>query len=143
MMRSWRIYPTKHGGRDRAIAKESHLGRLAYGDGIFFLCSALSLCFFMARIATCRCGLEFYDSAETRTLCNRCAASPRETEAKLQRLKKQFGSAKNSENPYDLNWAVIQCHWREGLSISQMAKVLGVDAETIGFEIDIAIQNSR
>ena len=42
MMRSWQIYHTKHGGRGRAIA---------------LLCSAPV--FFMGRIVTCNCALEF------------------------------------------------------------------------------------
>ena len=74
--------------------------------------------------------------------CDDCHQSEAELQAKMARLKKAYGSEKDSQNLYDLNWAVIQCLTREGLTRKQTAEVLGVSEETIDFEMDIAYQNA-
>ena len=77
----------------------------------------------------------FFSDIETCTAC-------RQHEAKLQRLKTQYAKEK-SEGTFRLNWAVIQCHFREKLTLLETSKVLGVDSDAICFEIDIARQNAH
>ena len=60
------------------------------------------------------------------------------TEERIKRLKRHY-SVNRVEN---LNWEVIQCHWRHGLTIQETAEVLGFDLEVIRFERDIAKQNA-
>jgi hypothetical protein len=93
------------------------------------------------RIATCKCGLEFYDSTKKRTLCNRCTADKAEKAAKMQAVKSFYAGVKR-RGKFRLNSAVIQCLEREGLTIPETAKVLGYDDETIRFEWEIAKQNA-
>ena len=69
--------------------------------------------------------------------CGQC----HQHEADLQRLKTEY-EAEKANGTFRLNWAVIQCHWRKGLTVGEMAKVLGEDERTIEFEIDIANQNA-
>ena len=98
--------------------------------------------FFMARIATCTCGFEFYDSTETRTTCNRCTVYKAKKAAKMASVQAFYANLKQ-RGKFNLNWAVIQCLSREGLSIAETAKVLGFSYDEIRFEWDIARQNSR
>ena len=105
------------------------------------LCSAL-LCSVPVFFMNCvKCGRFSYFKMEAET-CDACHQRQAERQAKMARLKKTFGTEKNSGNPYDLNWAVIQCITRERLSYSDTAEVLGVDERTVELEMDIARQNA-
>ena len=98
----------------------------------------------MARIATCTCGLDFYDSTETRTTCPRCTAYQTQRKAKVDKWKRII--AKDREDgkfASMLNWNVIQMWKREGLSISEIAEVTALTEAKIRLEMDIAIQNAR
>ena len=95
----------------------------------------------MGRIVTCQCALEFFDS-KGETSCNRCRANQAESRAKVDRLKSKYETEK-ANGTFCLQWEIIQCYWREGLTLSEMEKVFGLDEETIGFQIDIARQNAR
>ena len=121
-----RICHSKHGGQGQ-------------GNCSALLCSAPV--FFMGRIVTCKCALEFFDSTGE-TTCNRCRRNLAESRAKVDRLKSKYETEK-ANGTFCLQWEIIQCYWREGLTLSEMEKVFGLDEETIGFQIDIARQNAR
>ena len=79
-IRFMRICHTRHGGQGQ-------------GFGSALLCSAL-LCsvpvfFFMGRIVTCKCALEFFDSKGNQTSCNRCRANQAESQGKGGSSQKQ------------------------------------------------------
>lgn len=97
----------------------------------------------MARIATCKCGIEFYDSTEKRSLCNRCERETKEKTAKLIAVKSFYEGLKRRRGGYNLNWAVIQCLTREKMTIPETAEVLGDSEDRITFEWEIARQNAR
>ena len=60
----------------------------------------------------------------------------------MQRLKSKHEALK-ANGTFRFQWAIIQCYWREGLTLAEMEKVFGLDEETIGFAIDTARQNAR
>ena len=95
----------------------------------------------MGTIVTCKCALEFFDTTGE-TSCNRCRANQAESNAKVDRLKSKYEKEK-ANGTFHFQWEIIQCYWREGLSMGEMVKVFGLDEETIGFAIDTARQNAR
>ena len=95
------------------------------------------------RIASCTsCGIEFYDSMEAAALCSRCHRYKREKAEKITRL-----TAKNrkqcANGSFHIGFAMIDLHWRNGLSISECAKILGITEADAQFERDIVIQNAH
>ena len=95
----------------------------------------------MRRIATCRCGLEFFDS-KGHDLCGRCRRHANEESAKIDRLMKRY-ALKKANGTFSMRWAVIDCYWRQRLSLQQTAKVLGQSEDDVRFEIDMARQDAR
>lgn len=98
----------------------------------------------MARIATCKpCGIEFYDSQENRSTCNRCVANQRERKALIDKWKRIIADERDKGTFVSkLNWNVIQMHWREGLRVHEMASILSMTEREVQFEIEIAQQNA-
>ena len=97
----------------------------------------------MARIASCgSCGIEFYDSTEAAALCNRCHRSKREKAEKIARLTADI-RARQKRKHFSLGLAMIDLHWRNQLSLSECADILGITEEQARFERDIVIQNSH
>lgn len=96
----------------------------------------------MARIADCgSCGVEFYDSTEKQTYCNRCTRYKRETAEKLQRVKSFYDGLKR-RGKFHLRFAVLNCIEREKLSITETAQVLERADETIKWEWDAILQDA-
>ena len=84
-----------------------------------------------------KCGRWSYFKLQDET-CDACHEENARKAATMARLKKLYGNGK----AFSFNWAVIQCITREGLTRKETAEVLGVDEETIDFEMDIAYQNA-
>ena len=97
----------------------------------------------MARIVTCKCALEFYDS-KGHDLCNRCRKAASETERKMKRLKAEYRAIRyNPNRVLGTTWDVIQLRWRHGLTHDQIAEILEITIDAVRFEMDIARQNAR
>ena len=96
----------------------------------------------MARIATCKCSLEFYDSTGTATLCTRCERNAQEKAKRRQKAARHVARLRRGKEN-SLNFAFIQCHWRYQLPIWECAEVLDISEEQAHAERDIAKQNAR
>ncbi|MDE0397283.1 MAG: hypothetical protein OXL96_05690 [Candidatus Poribacteria bacterium] len=60
------------------------------------------------------------------------------------RKRERLANLRRKYHDVPLHSAVIQLFWREGnLTISDIAKILETDEDTVKFEIDIARQNAR
>lgn len=96
------------------------------------------------RIATCICGIEFFDTSMEATTCNRCKASRKERDALIGKWKRKIAEYRETGNfAAMLNWNIIQMFWREGLTIPEIAEVLSFTECEVKIEIDIAKQNAR
>lgn len=97
----------------------------------------------MARIAECgSCGIEFYDSTEVATDCNRCNAHKAAKEAKIKRLSAKIHRWK-ANGAFHISFAMIDLHFRNKLSLSECAGILGITEKEAQFERDIVIENAK
>ena len=68
----------------------------------------------------------------------RRASKPRRKNA----LRSQYAREKR-EGTFRLDWAVLNCHFRQGFTIRECADVLNESEDAIEFAIDMTIQNAR
>lgn len=96
----------------------------------------------MARIVTCRCAVEFYDSTGTATLCNGCKRTEAEKAKRRERAVRHIARLKKGTY-FSINFAFIQLYWRYRLPLWECAKLLGISEDQARFERDISRQNAR
>ena len=75
---------------------------------------------------------------KTRRKQERRASKPRRKIA----LKSQYAREKQ-EGTFRLEWAVLNCFWRQGFTIRECADVLDESEDAIEFAIDMTFQNPR
>ena len=55
--------------------------------------------------------------------------------AHYARLKRQ--------GKFNMQWAIIECYWRQGFTLEECAQVLGVSEEEAQFARDLALQRAE
>ena len=62
--------------------------------------------------------------------------------ARIAKLTAHYARLKR-EGEFNLQWAIINCYWRQGFTLEECAKVLGITEEEAKFARDLAIQNAQ
>ena len=96
------------------------------------------------KVNSCRsCGIEFWTpKAENAQQCGRCTRAKREKEAKIKHLTAKIRKWK-ADGSFHIGFAMIDLHWRNKLSLSECAKILGISEREAQFERDIVIENAK
>ena len=67
--------------------------------------------------------------------------APRED--RIKELKTHYAENPIKDTHFDLQWAVIHCYYRNRLTVSECAEILGVSEHDVTFSIDCVRQNAQ
>ena len=62
---------------------------------------------------------------------------------RIRTLKAHYTKRPLKDKHFDLQWAVIHCYYRNFLTVSECAEVLGVSEHDVTFSIDCVRQNAQ
>ena len=77
----------------------------------------------------------YFGDVETCGACNK-------REAKVKRLTAHYTNLKK-QGTFNIQFAIINCYWRQKLTLAECAKVLGITEDAAHFARDLAIQRSE
>jgi len=90
-----------------------------------------------ARIVTCTCAIQFYDT-KGKTLCNRCDAHAK----RIHTLNAEWQAIQKREKLTTRD-GIFFCLRRKVRSVAEMALILGVDFREAAFAMDVIRQDAR
>ena len=62
---------------------------------------------------------------------------------RIRTLKQKYSENPIKDKHFSLQWALIDCYYRNFLSVSECAEILGVSEHDVNFSLDCVRQNAQ